>query len=173
MTAVWIVLGVAALALLWAVLEGLHSRRTRQAIRLEGKVLYQDEGLKSELLVSEELGLKGKPDLLLKQKGFIIPVDKKPGRRRSRPYASQTMQLAAYCALVEAVHGVRPPHGIIRYNDGDTEVPFTPQLEARLSTVLERMQSIKRGAEAHRSHASPGKCRSCGFNAVCDERLAG
>lgn len=169
----WTLLAAAALVLAWVLFEASRARRTRRAIRLEGRVLYQDEGLSSELLVSEALGLKGKPDLLLKQNGFVIPVDKKPGRRRAKPYDSQVMQLAAYCALVEATRGVRPPHGVIRYDDGDTEVPYTPQLEVKLLGVLERMQAIKRGAEAHRSHASPGKCRSCGFNAVCDERLAG
>ena len=90
----------------------------KQELRLEGNVVYQDAGLKSEVLVSHALGLKGKPDLLTRVDNVIIPVDKKRGKKR-RPFDSQVLQLAAYCALVEERYGVRPPKALIRFDDGD------------------------------------------------------
>ena len=98
MTLLLIRLITAALAIfIWSFVQRTISRQQRVDMRLEGQVLHQDAGLKSEVLVSNALGLRGKPDLLLRQGDYLIPIDKKPGRKPSKPYLSQTMQLAAYC----------------------------------------------------------------------------
>ena len=172
MTLLLLGLVVAALALLfWSLAQRASARRQRGEMRLEGQVLYQDVGLKSEVLVADDLQLKGKPDLLLKQGEHVIPVDKKPGRAPAQPYPSQTMQLAAYCALVEACHGVRPPHGLLRFDNGDVVVPYTQSLQAKLKTTLSEMQAARRAHEVKRSHTSVAKCRACGFKDRCPQRL--
>ena len=109
MTALAVVLLITAAALgVWALRQRQNTDAKKQELRLEGNVVYQDAGLKSEVLVSHALGLKGKPDLLTKVDNVVIPVDKKRGRKK-RPFDSQVLQLAAYCALVEERYGVRPP----------------------------------------------------------------
>ena len=147
MTLLLIGLITAALAIfVWSLTQRFTARRQRTDMRLEGQVLYQDTGLKSEVLVSTALGLRGKPDLLVRQGESIIPIDKKPGSKPSKPYLSQTMQLAAYCALVETTYGVRPPHGVLRFEDGDVEISYTPRLRRnsrRRSTRCERQKQHK------------------------------
>ena len=148
------VVGLAVLLLLagfavltWAVRTQARAGEKRSELGLpKGQLVYLDEGLKSEVLTSEAWGLKGKPDLLLKQGKQVIPVDQKPGRSRAKPYLGQVMQLACYCALVEERYGVRPTHGLIRYEgDGvDVEVPYTPELEVRLKQTLELMREARR-----------------------------
>ena len=125
------------------------------------------------MLTSETWGVKGKPDLL-RQGDQLIPVDQKPRRSRPKPYLSQVMQLACYCALVEERYGVRPIHGLIRCEgDGvDVEVPYTAELENRLRQTLEQMREAKRSENVRRSHTSRNKCRACGFREVCAESLA-
>ena len=173
MTPLLMLLITAALAiLLWSLAQRFTARRQRTDMRLEGQVLYQDTGIKSEVLVSTALRLKGKPDLLVRQGESIIPIDKKPGRKPSKPYLSQTMQLAAYCALVETTYNVRPPHGVLRFDDGDVEIPYTLTLEARLVTTLNQMRAAKTAQRVERSHRSVAKCRACGFRERCLERLS-
>ena len=104
--------------------------------------------------------------------GFITPVDQKPGRSRQPPFPSHTFQLAAYCALVEDVYGVRPTHGVIRYEDRDVEVPYTPQLEAKLRQTLQSMREARTAADVARNHDSVAKCRGCGFRNDCAQSLA-
>ena len=167
-----LLIGLVALALLtWSLSQRFTANRKRAELRLEGQVRYQDEGVTSALLVSETLGLKGKPDLLLQRGRYVIPVDKKPGRTPATPYLSQTMQLAAYCALVEERYGIRPPHGVLRFDDGDVEVPYTPALEVRLVTTLDQMRVVRTAHQVERSHRSVAKCRACGFKERCSERL--
>ena len=124
-----------------------------------GQLVYLDGDLKSEVLTSEAWRLKGKPDLLPRQGGQIVPVDQKPGRSRPKPYLSQVMQLACYCAWVEERYGTRPSHGLIRYEgDGvDVKVPYTAEFGARLSET--QMRETKRNENVRRSHNSQNKCR--------------
>ena len=103
--------------------------------------------------------------------GVVIPVDKKPGKKR-RPYPGQAAQLAAYCLLVHEDTGVRPPYGIIRYDNGDFVQPYTEAVERRLLEVVEEMRAVKAGAAAHRNRQSSNKCKKCGFRASCEEKLA-
>ena len=81
------------------------------------------------------------------------------------------MQLAAYCALVEAEHGIRPPRGIIQYDGGAFSIDYSYELEDQLMFTLNEMREDKYAIEVYRDHNSRGKCRSCGFRDVCEQRL--
>lgn len=180
MTTLLLVVAVALLIagiIVWVRSRYLQARADKQRSDMnlpKGQLAYIDEGLKSRVLTSEAWGLKGKPDLLLKQGNQVIPVDQKPGQSRAKPYLSQQMQLACYCALVEEHYGVRPSHGLIRYEgDGvDIEVPYTQELETRLRQTLAQMREARASEYVHRSHNSLNKCRACGFRGVCGESLA-
>ena len=163
-------LAAALLALTYALFSSQQASAKRKELGLKGTVVYQDAGLKSQVFRSQRHHLKGKPDLLIKVEGVIIPVDKKPGKKR-KPYPGQAAQLAAYCLLVHEDTGVRPPYGIIRYDDGDFIQPYTDAVERRLLEVVEEMRAVKAGAAAHRNHQSINKCKKCGFRASCEEKL--
>ena len=49
-------------------------------------------------------GLTGKPDYLVEENGFYIPVEVKSSRAPGLPYDSHIYQVAAYCLLVERTY---------------------------------------------------------------------
>jgi len=108
----------------------------------------------------------------VEQKGQIIPVEVKSGRAPEYPYDSHIYQLAAYCLLVDKIHGKRPPYGIIHYPTRTFAVDYTPALESSLLDLLAEMRRDEPRAEVDCSHAEPARCRRCGFRSVCDQKLA-
>jgi CRISPR-associated exonuclease Cas4 len=160
-----------ALLLFWQ-----SSRQQKQAGLPGGKVIYTDTrawGAPLEQpLYNKEMGLTGKPDYLVEQKGQIIPVEVKSGRAPEAPYDSHIYQLAAYCLLVEKTYGKRPPYGIIHYPTRDFAVDYTPALESALLDILADIRRDEHHTEVDCSHAEPARCRRCGFRNVCDQKLA-
>jgi CRISPR-associated exonuclease Cas4 len=165
-----------ALILLATFLLWQSSRQQRQAGLPGGRVIYTDTrawGAPLEQpLFDAKLGLTGKPDYLVQQKGQIIPIEVKSGRAPESPYDSHIYQLAAYCLLVEKVYGKRPPYGIIHYPTRDFAVDFTPALESSLLDLLADIRRDESRAEVNCSHTEPARCRKCGFRNTCDQKLA-
>lgn len=140
-----------------------------------GRVLRDDAGAGRALerpLSSRRLGLTGKPDYLIERGGAQIPVEVKPGRRAREPYASDLMQLAAYCALVEETSGRAPPYGLLRYAEATFRLDYTPAVRERLLEILDEMHDMLDADDAARSHDDPRRCAGCGFRAICDDSLA-
>ncbi|MBN1642479.1 MAG: Dna2/Cas4 domain-containing protein [Anaerolineae bacterium] len=166
---------VAALALLWA------SLRLRQRAGMPpGRVVYSDTGSWRacvDPLYAPSVNLSGKPDYLVQRWNHVIPVEVKSGDAPAEPYRSHVMQLAAYCLLVEAAYGRRPPYGLIHY-DGEHPastrtfaVRYTRELEDALLDTIEWMRQDLREGHADRSHDDPARCRACGYADHCDQRL--
>ncbi|HEY3311525.1 MAG TPA: CRISPR-associated protein Cas4 [Anaerolineales bacterium] len=159
-----------AIILLW------QAGRAHKAAGLPGgRVIYTDTrawGNRVEKpLYDGALGLTGKPDYLVQQKGRTIPVEVKSGRAPQAPYDAHIYQLAAYCLLVEKTLGSRPPYGIIHYEDRDFAVDYTHELETALIDILAEMRRDERRSEVARSHETPARCAKCGFRNSCDQKL--
>jgi CRISPR-associated exonuclease Cas4 len=158
-----------ALALLWL------ARRQQQAAGLpEGRVIYADTRgwlPVAEPLYAPDLGLAGRPDYLVQQGEQVIPVEVKSTHTPQKPYDTHIYQLAAYCLLVKHTYDVRPPYGILHYPARTYRIDFTRELEGALLTLLEDMHAYEHREALPRSHASPARCRGCGFRSVCDQRL--
>ena len=116
------------------------------------------------------LDLAGRPDYLVDQGDRIIPIEIKSGRSHAGPRPSHRLQLAAYCRLVEVVYARRPPMGILQYADQAYAIPYSSGLEKELSDTVEAMRGDL-GRALDRSHASPERCRACGFRDTCDQAL--
>lgn len=180
--------GAAALA------RALAARESRRSGLPAGSLLYSDtgrpvgrvaptevgrEGRRRERpLISEALGLVGRPDYLIESEGQVVPVEVKstacpPG---GRPYESHVAQLAAYCLLVEDVLGAAVPYGLIKYRDRELRVEYTRELRERALALIEEMKEEARaaasGAEVHRSHEDTRRCAGCSLRDVCTESLA-
>lgn len=159
-----------AILLLWQ-----SSRQQRQAGLPGGRVIYTDTrtwGARLEQpLFDAKLGLTGKPDYLVEQKGQIIPIEVKSGRAPESPYDSHIYQLAAYCLLVEKVYGKRPPYGIIHYPSRTFAIDYTPALESSLLDLLADIRRDDTRAEVDCFHAEPARCLKCGFRQVCEQKL--
>ena len=151
------------------------SRRGRARSGLpQGRVVYTDTGGWGRLerpLFSHALRLTGKPDYLVADGADVIPVEVKSSRAPAQPYPSHTLQLAAYCLLVEQCYGRRPPYGIVKYADRTFEVDYTPELEDELLATLDQMRADLADGGAPRSHDEPRRCRACGYRQKCDQCL--
>jgi CRISPR-associated exonuclease Cas4 len=160
-----------AIFILWQ-----SSRQRKDAGLPGGRVIYTDTrawGAPLEKpLYDSKLGLTGKPDYLVEQKGQIIPIEVKSGRAPESPYDSHLYQLAAYCLLVDKIYGKRPPYGIIHYPSRSFAVDYTPVLESTLLDLLAEMRRDDPRTEVDCSHDDPARCRRCGFRNVCEQKLA-
>ena len=138
-------------------------------------IMTDHEGVRQEKpLVSEALGLVGRPDYLVRTREGVIPIEVKsaacpPGRT---PYDSHVAQLAAYCLLVEDVLGAPPHYGVIRYRDCEVRVDYTREVRDGLLALLGEMRKARAADEVHRSHQEARRCAKCSMRDVCDESLA-
>lgn len=164
---------LAGAALLWL------GRRGQRAGRLPlGEVAYSDTGAEEQVeapLISRRYGIIGRPDYLLHSnvggKQIIIPVEVKSRRRPTTIYENHTLQLGAYCLLVEERFGATPPYGLLRYADATLQVPFNERLR---SQVLEAVAAIRRAQQSetvHRQHREPQRCLNCGYRYACGEEI--
>ena len=151
------------------------ARRTRLATGLPpGRIVALDTlgpRRAGESLYDPVLDLAGRPDYLVEQGERLIPVEIKSGRSHAGPRTSHRLQLAAYCRLVESVYARRPPYGILQYADQAYAIAYTRELEEELTGILESLRADL-GRSLDRSHASPERCRACGFREDCDQALA-
>ena len=157
--------GVAAL---WISRRGLD-----RAGLPSGKVVYIDTeqlGRPKSALYDAATNLSGRPDYLMRDGGQLIPVEVKSGRAPFMPYESHRMQLAAYCLLVEAVHGQVPARGIIKYADRSFEISFTQALKNELLDIVAEMRRFEY-SQPDRSHQNERRCEACGFVEACDQAL--
>ena len=165
-----------ALLLLAIIFFWQSSRQQKSAGLPGGRVIYTDTRAwgspLEQPLFDAKLGLTGKPDYLVEQKGQIIPIEVKSGRAPEAPYDSHIYQLAAYCLLVDKIYGKRPPYGLIHYPSKTFAVDYTPALEASLLDLLAEMRRDDTRIKVDCSHAEPGRCVKCGFRNVCEQKLA-
>ncbi len=159
---------LAALILFW------QSTRQRRAAGIPaGRVIYTDTrawGKVEQPLYDALTGLTGKPDYLVEQNGFWIPVEVKSSYAPAAPREGHLFQLAAYCLLVERTTGKRPPYGILHYRNRDFAVDYTDEMENRLRDLLDEIRMQERRGEAERSHEEPARCARCGYRGVCDQK---
>lgn len=152
-------------------------RRTRASTGVPaGEVVYSDMGAREEVdapLISRRHGLVGRPDYLVRSRvegrAVLIPVEVKSGRRPNYPAEGHILQLAAYCILVEDVHGQRPAYGLLRYADATLKIPFTAALEREVLAAATAIRQARDADFVARSHHAPGRCRSCGYRDACGE----
>lgn len=170
LVAVGLGLLVLAMALWW-----LAARARRAAGLPQGRVVYADTGAwqrNEQPLFSARHRLSGKPDYLVRDGEALIPVEVKSGPAPAAPRAGHVLQVAAYCLLVHERFGYRPNHGLVKYDDRQFAVDYTPALEAEVLRVLGAMRAAEADrAGAHRDHADARRCAACGVREECDERL--
>ncbi len=122
-------------------------------------------------LFSQRYGLTGKPDYVVQTSKGLIPIEVKPTRTASAPYDGDVAQLLAYCLLIEESTAHAPSYGLLRYRDHTFRVPYTPARRTELIQLLAAMRTDEHAHNVARSHQQAGRCRSCGFFTVCDDRL--
>jgi CRISPR-associated exonuclease Cas4 len=170
----WILLLALGLLIFAIVLWTVSRWQRNRLLFPAGRVIHIDtERLRKPegTLFSANYSLVGRPDYLINQGGWIIPIEVKSGAAPVTPYPSQLFQLAAYGLLVKEHFGRMPPYGILKYRDRAVEIPFTQTLLDEVTTVLEQIQADASQSAVDRSHNESRRCRACGFRTACDQRL--
>jgi CRISPR-associated exonuclease Cas4 len=162
----YLVLGVGAVLLLagvWALIRRASDHR-------HGTLVSVDRMDRSQPpLVSERYRLVGRPDELRRLRdGRVIPVEIKHRGTPSRgPPPSHSLQVAAYCLLVEETTGRPPPYGLLRYSDGgEFRIAWDAEARRRVLTIRAAVEAPYDG----RALPSPGRCARCPWRSACDVR---
>ena len=138
-----------------------------------GILAYSDDaGESAALLVDEEIGIRGRPDQIVKIDNQFIPVEQKTGKIPREPHDSHRMQLLAYLHLVSNTTGTMPDYGILRYGgDALFTVPWNDLEKENLATSIQEVQRLMVEGGAHRNHERIGKCRNCSRRKMCPQSL--
>lgn len=120
--------------------------------------------------VSKRQGLAGKPDALLVENGFIIPIERKPFTNKVRD--RYVAQLLVYMRLIEEFEGKKPPYGylVLGKTMRKVKVTNTEKRQIWLQSILDEMHAIL--SENQKAQATPQrqKCRCCKVREYCLEK---
>jgi CRISPR-associated exonuclease Cas4 len=139
----------------------------------EGKIEFiDDERVRPKMFESKNLRLRGRPDYVVLEGEYHIPVEIKTGRTPRGPLFSHILQTAAYCVLLEEEYGKPPPYGILKYGEVEHEIDYTPDLRKLVEDKLVDMSEARHSGVVHRNHGRRMKCVHCSRRSVCPEKLA-
>jgi CRISPR-associated exonuclease Cas4 len=166
MTLILLLLGTAVAALagaLWLV----------RRFGVSGRVRASDAGVAAptRVLRSARLGLAGKPDYLVEERGRMVPVELKPSRRAVRPWLRDVVQLAAYCVLLEEIEPRFAGYGYLRYADRTFRIDLTDSLRAELLSTLAALRADLAAADVAPNHADPRRCARCALVRRCGQAV--
>ncbi len=166
------VLVVAGLIILRGLYSSAEIKRRGSGIT-KGSIAVSVDGSRTLVLrhyVSQLQGLAGKPDALISEDGYIIPVERKPLARKLRD--RYVAQLLVYMRLVEEFEGKKPPYGylILGPSCRRLKIENSPQRQAWLQNLLDEMQAIVQGSES-RPAPHPRKCSRCDVKDACEHKL--
>lgn len=135
------------------------------AVAIEGSSI-----LPSREYISVKQGLAGKPDAILREGDFILPVERKPLAKKLRD--RYVAQLLVYMRLVEEFEGVRPPHGYLLLGENCRRVKIENQERKQqwVTSLLSDMRRILNGSPA-KPQPHPSKCRKCDVRHRCSARV--
>lgn len=140
--------------------------------RIEGKTKHENKSTRGDwlnelYLESDELGLKGKIDVLDLEDGRVVPVERK--RASSGDYYwNDEVQVAAYCMLLEQHIGEPVREGAIYLYETDQRmhIPVTENHRDAVRETISAMQSMS-ADEVPPLTDNPSKCEACSARSYC------
>lgn len=110
---------------------------------------------------SVRFGIRGKPDVVIRRRGFYIPVEHKSSESLGSARDWDVAQLLAYCLIVEERLG-RVEEGELVYRDATFVIPWNTENRNYILSVIECMRAGR--GQKTRQH---WKCRRCEFSLFC------
>src|SRR2546429_9657603 len=149
--------------------ERLIRERHRMLGLLEGELVYEDANDQGEPLSSSGHPLIGKPDYIVKlPDGRPVPIELKPGVHDATvPFSNHTVQVGAYCLILEDYFEQAPTHGILRYADREFTIDYTPALRKKVIKLLSEMERCSEQQPPALARQRAAKCRACAFQPTC------
>ena len=132
-------------------------------------------------LESERYGLVGKVDCIRRRDGQIIPYEHKRGRSArgadgtAETWASDRIQIVAYCLLVEEHSGREITEGRVRYHADNqmVRVAIDEQARADFQSALIRAGQLQASVERPPVAANERLCVKCSLAPICLPEEAG
>lgn len=150
------------------VLICIEKLRKNSGFEKDLKAIGIDGGkiLPTKNYVSHKQQLAGKPDGVIIEDGFFIPVERKPFAKKV--HERYIAQLLVYMRLVEEFEGIRPPYGylIIGKNCKRVRIDNTEERQRWLSSLLAEMHKGLSGQKV-KPNPHPKKCERCPVAADC------
>lgn len=149
-----------------------YDTQGRNYERVEGKTKHENKSSRgnwlNELYIeSEELGLKGKIDVIELEEDRVIPIERKRAES-GEYYRSDEVQLAGYCMLLE--HRLDEPvrQGAIYLYETDQRmhIPITKDLRKTVKEQIEAMRLMSPGKVPPLTD-NPKKCEKCSTREYC------
>lgn len=148
--------------------EGLKAGATspRDAVGIEGS-----KTLPAKQYISDIQGLAGRPDAIIKENGYYIPVERKPLAKKL--HDRYVAQLLVYMRLIEEFEGKRPPYGylILGAKCRRVKIENTDARQQWLQSHIDQMRGILAGAAAIPA-PHPRKCNRCDVRLSCSYAVA-
>lgn len=154
-----------------SIVQGLRSSEEEIGLSAETVFVSVDgaHALPTREYVSEMQGLAGRPDAVIVEEGFFIPVERKPLAKKIRD--RYVAQLLVYMRLIEEFEGKKPPYGylILGANARKVRIDNTDEKQKWLSEKLIQMNNIIQGAPTV-PDPHPLKCSKCDVKERCSSR---
>jgi CRISPR-associated exonuclease Cas4 len=149
--------------------QRLLTERHRALGLPEGELVYEDADGEGEPLSSSASPLVGKPDYIVQlPDGRPVPIELKLGVHDATiPYSNHSVQVAAYCLILEDYFVEAPTHGILRYADCEFTIEYTPALRKKVIKLLTEMERCSEQQPPPLAKQRVAKCRACVFQPVC------
>lgn len=130
-------------------------------------IMKNSKVLEGQHYLSEIQGLAGKPDAVILENNYIIPVERKPFAKKLRD--RYIAQLLVYMRLIEEFEGIKPPYGylVIGKNCRRIKIANTPERQAWLQTFIDEMRVIIEKKTLPLASPQPQKCKRCVVRTSC------
>lgn len=133
-----------------------------------GNITYNDLYKPAKPLFSKILRLSGKPDYVIKQDKYYIPIELKTGKH-NKPQENHIFQLAAYCRLLEDNYNGFVPYGILVYNNKHQyKIPYGPKTRFELEDTIKKMRYALKNKKIVINHNDIRRCNSCSMRIYCN-----
>ncbi|GAB7018960.1 CRISPR-associated protein Cas4 [Halostagnicola bangensis] len=149
-----------------------YDTQGRNYERIEGKTTHENQSTRGDwlnelYLESEELGLKGKIDVLDLEEDRAVPVERKRAESGDY-YKSDEVQLAGYCMLLEDHLDEPVREGAIYLYETDQRmhIPITEDHRAEVHEQISAIQSMSVDSIPSFTD-NPDKCEACSAREYC------
>jgi len=141
-------------------------KETGMQKRIVAKAIDGSKKLPVKDYVSNIQGLAGRPDAIIVENGFVIPVETKPLARKLRD--RHIAQLLVYMRLIEEFEGKKPPYGYLILGGKCRRIKImnSSERQAWLQNIIDEMRAVLAGKPANASPSAP-KCAKCDVRSHC------
>jgi len=170
---VLIMLLVGAIIVVWDMVDR-HTQRLQKSsgIAKGNKVVASRGGAAPEAAVlrSEQLRLQSKPDALMQEDNFLIPVDRLPLSKKIRD--RHVAKLITHLRIIEETQARPSPYGllIVGQDARSSRVLYTPEKKLWLDELVRQMRAITEGEMEAVASPSKFKCKNCDVHSLCKFR---